>query len=178
MNHQPFENWILEGYSGNPEEKEKLKQHLATCPRCAELEHSWAKAHHQLRAASLKKAPPAFISLWQSNLAIFKEKQKRRQARTLLISYISGALVVLVALSAILLPKISLISMVVTITSTVVRLIESIKQIWTIILSLIKVAPTSALLVIAAMFAGWILLAVLAWAVSVWKVSVKKAETK
>ncbi len=178
MNHKPFESWILEGYSGNPAEKEQLEEHLSVCPQCSKLEKSWNTARLQLKAVPVKKAPVNFVDLWQSNLVRFREKQKRKQARTLLAGYIGGAVIALIALSAVLLPKISLISVIVTTTSAMVRLIESIKQVWTIILSLVKVAPTTTLLVIAAMFAGWILLAVLAWAVSVWKVSVKKVVAK
>jgi len=178
MNHKPFDSWILEGYSGTPVEKEQFEEHLSVCPQCLKLEKSWNIARHQLRSAPVKKAPSKFVEQWQSNLVRFKEKQKRKQARTLLVGYIGGALVALIALSAVLLPKISLISVIVTATSAMVRIIESIKQVWTIILSLVKVAPTTTILVIAAMIAGWILLAALAWAVSVWKVSVKKVVAK
>ena len=178
MNHQPYESWILDGLSGTPAEKERLYKHLEVCPHCVNLQQSWQEAHHQLRSAPVRKAPKNFISMWQSNLVLFKEKQKRKQARTLLASFIGGALVALIALSAILLPKFSLISVIVIVTSSVVRFMESVKQIWTLILSLVKVAPTTTLLVIGAMLGGWILLAVVAWGVSVWKVSVKKVVAK
>jgi len=178
MNHQPYETWILDGLSGTPVEKEQLNKHLEVCPHCANLQRSWLEAHHQLRSAPITKAPKNFISMWQNNLVLFKEKQKRKQARTLLASFIGGALVALIALSAILLPKFSLISVIVMVTSSVVRFMESVKQIWTLILSLVKVAPTTTLLVIGAMLGGWVLLAVVAWGVSVWKVSVKKVVAK
>lgn len=178
MNHQPFESWILDGQTGTPAEKEQLNKHLEVCPHCAKLQQSWLEARHQLRAAPVKKAPHNFIGMWQANLVLFKEKQKRKQARTLLATFIGGALIALIALSAILLPKISLISVIVMVTSSVVRFLESIKQVWTLILSLVRVAPTTTLLVIGAMLGGWILLAVLAWVVSVWKVSVKKVVAK
>jgi anti-sigma factor RsiW len=178
MNHQPFETWILDGLPGTPAEKEQLNKHLEVCPHCARLQQSWSEAHYQLKAAPVRKAPKNFTSMWQSNLILFKERQKRKQARTLLASFIGGALVALIALSAVLLPKFSLISVIVMVTSSVVRFVESIKQIWILILSLIKVAPTTTLIVIGAMLGGWILLAVLAWGVSVWKVSVKKVVAK
>ena len=178
MNHQPFETWILDVPPGSPEEKEQLNKHIEVCPHCAQIQQTWMEAHHQLRSAPAKKAPQNFISMWQNNLILFKERQKRKQARTLLATFIGGALVALIALSAILLPKFSLISMIVMVTSSVVRFVESMKQIWTLILSLVRVAPTTTLLVIGAMLGGWILLAVLAWGLSVWKVSVKKVVAK
>jgi anti-sigma factor RsiW len=178
MNHQPYETWILDGFSGSPADKEQLNKHIEGCSHCAHLHQSWLEARHQLRSAPVKYAPKNFISMWQSNLVLFKEKQKRKQARTLLASFIGGALIALIALSAILLPKFSLISVIVMITSSVVRFVESIKQIWTLILSLVRVAPTTTLLVIGAMLGGWILLAVVAWSVSVWRVSVKKVVAK
>lgn len=178
MNHQPYETWILEGYEDNPANKKLLEAHLKVCHKCAQLQSSWQKAQHQIKSASMQKAPVNFVPNWQKNLVTFKEKQKRRQAHNLLLSFIGGAVVVLLALGAVLLPKISLISVVVTLASTVVRLVESIKEIWILLMSLLKVAPTTTIIVIAAMLSGWILLAVLAWAASVWKVSVKKVVEK
>jgi hypothetical protein len=178
MNHQPYETWILDGYEDNPENRELLQIHLRVCTKCAQLHSSWQKAQHQIKNAPIQKAPGNFVTNWQKNLVLFKEKQKRIQARTLLLSFISGALVVLIALGAVLLPKISFISVIVTVTSAAVRLVESIKQIWILIMSLLKVAPTTTIIVIGTMLVGWILLAVLAWAVSVWKVSLKKVVEK
>jgi hypothetical protein len=178
MNHLPYETWILDGKPGTPEDRNQLRQHLKECGQCAQLQVSWQEAHHQISSLPVQNAPKWFLSNWPNSLILFKEKQKRKQARMLLLSLISGAFIVLIALSAVLLPKISLISMIVTITSVVVRFMESVKQIWSLLLSLMKIAPTTTILVIGAMLAGWILLAVLAWGVSVWKVSVKKVVTK
>ena len=178
MNHQPYETWILEGYEGSPENKEQLEAHLRVCNHCAQLHSSWQKAQRQIKSAPMKKAPANFVPNWQKNLVLFKEKQKRKQAHNLLIGFIGSSLVVFVALGAVLLPKISLISVIVMITSTLVRLMESIKEIWVLIASLLKVAPTTTIIVIGAMLSGWILLAVLAWAVSAWKVSLKKVVEK
>ncbi len=178
MNHQPYQTWILDGYEDNTENRELLQSHLRVCTRCAQVQSSWQKTQRQIKNAPIQKAPGNFVTNWQKNLILFKEKQKRKQARTLLLSFISGALVALIALGAVLLPKISFISVIVTFTSAVVRLMESIKQIWILILSLLKVAPTTTIIVIGAMLVGWILLAVLAWVVSVWKVSLKKVVEK
>jgi len=178
MNHQPYETWILDGYENNQENRESLQAHLRVCNRCAQLHSSWQKAQRQIKTAPIQKAPGNFVANWQKNLVLFKEKQKRKQARTLLLSFITGALIVLIALAAVLLPKISFISVIVTIASAAVRLVESIKQVWLLIMSLLKVAPTTTIIVIGAMLVGWILLAVTAWMVSVWKVSVKKVVEK
>lgn len=178
MNHQPYENWILEGYEGSPENKAQLEAHLQVCNQCAQLQSSWQKVQRQIKSAPMQRAPANFVPNWQKNLVHFKEKQKSKQAHKLLIGFIGSSLVVFVALGAVLLPKISLISVIVMITSTLVRLMESIKEIWVLITSLIKVAPTTTIIVIGAMLSGWILLAVLAWVVSVWKVSLKKVVEK
>jgi anti-sigma factor RsiW len=178
MNHQPFETWILDERTFTPEERTQFEKHLATCPRCARLQASWQKAHHQIVTTPMRHAPGNFLSQWQSNLVLFKERQKRKQAHTLLYSFIAAAVLALIALGAVLLPKISLISVIVVTSSAIVRLIEFIKEIWTVALSLLRVAPTTMIIVISAMLAGWILLAVLAWGASVWKVSVKKVVNK
>lgn len=178
MNHQPFETWILDERPTTPEERTQLEKHLATCRRCARLQTSWQEARHQIATAPARTAPKNFVSHWQSNLVLFKEKQKRKQAHTLLYSFIAAAVVALIALSAVLLPKISLISVIVVTSSAIVRLVEFLKEIWSVTLGLLRVAPTTMIIVVGAMLAGWILLAVLAWGVSVWKVSVKKVVNK
>ncbi len=178
MNHQPFETWILDGNPETAENKELLKEHLKGCSQCARLQTSWQEVQRQVVTTPAQKAPKFFVSTWQSNLVLFKENQKRKDAKTLLFSLIGSAVMVLIALGAILLPKISLISVIVTISSAIVRIIESVKQIWSLLLSLMKVAPTTTLIVIGAMLAGWILLVVAAWGVSVWKVSLKKVVEK
>lgn len=178
MNHQPFETWILGENPASAAEKELLKRHLQECPDCDRLQESWKKAHRQIVTAGIKKAPVNFVSNWQAKLVQFKEKRQRKIARTLLASYISGAIVALIALNALLLPKFSPIALVVGVASSVVRFVESIKEIWTILLSLVKVAPTTTLLVIGSLLAGWITLAALAWGVSVWRVSIKKVYVK
>jgi anti-sigma factor RsiW len=178
MNHQPYETWILDGKPSAPAEKEKLENHLKECTRCARLQTSWTEMDRHVRSTPMKNAPTGFVQNWQNNLAFFKERQKQKQARTLLISFISGALVVLIALGAVLLPKISLISVIVTVASVAIRFMESLKQLWSLILGLMKVAPASTLLVIGAMLGGWILLIMFAWAASVWKVSLKKVVAK
>lgn len=178
MNHQPFENWILDEHPGSPSEKEQLEQHIKECDHCAHLNWTWHEARHQLLISGVKKAPVNFSTQWPERLALFKLKKQRKQARTLLASFIGGAFMVLIALGALLVPNISIISMLVGVTSSVIRFIETVKELWTLLQSLIKVAPTTLLIVSGALLAGWITLAVLAWGVSIWRVSIKKVNAK
>jgi hypothetical protein len=178
MNHQPFENWILDEYPGTPSEKGLLAQHIKECDHCAQLHRTWHDAHHQLVISGVKKAPINFSTQWLERLALFKLKKQRKQARTLLASFVGGAFMVLIALGALLVPNISIISMLVGVTSSVIRFIEAIKELWTLLQSLVKVAPTTLLIVSGALLAGWITLAVLAWSVSIWRVSIKKVNVK
>jgi len=178
MNHQPFENWILDEYPGSPSEKEQLEQHIKECAHCAHLNRTWHEARHQLLINGVKKAPVNFSAHWPQRLALFKQMKQRKQARTLLASFIGGAFMVLIALGALLVPNISVISMLVGVTSSVVRFIETMKELWTLLQSLIKVAPTTLLIVSGALVAGWITLAVLAWGASIWRVSIKKVNAK
>jgi anti-sigma factor RsiW len=178
MNHQPFENWILDETRGSPSEKEQLENHLKVCSQCARLQRNWNGARQQFVTGGVKKAPARFATQWPERLAMFKYKRQRKQARTLLASFIGGAFMVLIAISALLVPNISIIPMLVGVTSSIIRFIESVKEIWILLQSLVRVAPTTLLIVTGALLAGWITLAVLAWGVSVWRVSIKKVNAK
>ena len=177
MNHQPYENWILDEYPGSQSEKEQLEQHLKGCDHCAHLQRTWHETRQQLVISGVKKAPAQFTAQWPEHLAMFKQKKKRKQARTLLASFVGGAFMVLIAMGALLVPNISIIPMLVGVTSSIVRFVESVKGIWILLQSLVRVAPTTLLIVSGALLAGWITLAVLAWGVSIWRVSIKKVNT-
>ena len=90
MNHQPYENWILDEIKISPEEKTSLNEHLKECPDCYKLYHSWNKVQVQLRTAPVKNAPSNFVPKWKTEFAMRQKEQEKRQARTLLISLASG----------------------------------------------------------------------------------------
>lgn len=75
MNHQPFEDWLLDEKPINPRQKLELDAHLRVCGSCAAL----AETGRALR--SVKKVSPAtgFTSRFQARLAAQRVADRRRR---------------------------------------------------------------------------------------------------
>jgi hypothetical protein len=76
MNHQPFEDWLLNEKLIDPKQKLELDAHLRVCPYCSAL------AETGMALRSVKVVPPAagFTSRFQTRLAARKLAERRRRA--------------------------------------------------------------------------------------------------
>ncbi|MCX6055785.1 MAG: hypothetical protein NTZ74_12910 [Chloroflexi bacterium] len=178
MNHQPYDNWILEDAQVCPDDREALNNHLEECPECYQLQHFWINVRSQLETAPIKPAPAEFIPKWKIQFALHQKAQERRQARTLLICLGSSAGAILIALAAILLPDLSLISLTVRFLTTVVKLFNTLDSLIAIFRSLVELAPATTLVISGLLIAGWVSLAAFAWGISIWRVTQKGVKTK
>jgi hypothetical protein len=75
MNHQPFEDWLLNEKLIDPKQKLELDAHLRGCPYCSAL------AETGVALRSVKVVPPAagFTSRFQARLAARKLADRRRR---------------------------------------------------------------------------------------------------
>ena len=75
MNHQPFEDWLLNDKLIDPKQKLELDAHLRICPYCSAL------AETGMALRSVKTASPAagFNSRFQARLAAQKLAERRRR---------------------------------------------------------------------------------------------------
>ncbi|MHB8086727.1 MAG: anti-sigma factor family protein [Anaerolineaceae bacterium] len=178
MNHQPYENWILDEVQIDSQEQDSLKQHLKECPECFKLNHSWNKVQTEIKSTPVEPAPAGFMRRWKYEFASRQRELERRQARTLFISLASGAGAVLIALAVILLPDFSFISLMVRFLTTLVKLFSGIDSIVSISRNLIESAPTITLIIIGMFIAGWICLAVFAWGLSIYRITTKGVKNK
>jgi uncharacterized membrane protein YgdD (TMEM256/DUF423 family) len=178
MNHQPYENWILDEVQINSQEQDSLKAHLKECPECFKLYHSWNKVHAEIKTTPAQPAPAGFMRRWKYEFASRQREQERRQARTLFISLASGAGAILIALAVILLPDFSFISLLVRFLSTVVQLFSGIESVVSLSRNLINSAPTITLIISGLFIAGWICLAVFAWGISIYRITTKGVKNK
>jgi hypothetical protein len=178
MNHQPYEDWILDEVQLTPQEQDSLNEHLKECHECFKLSHSWNKVRAQIKSEPVKPAPVGFVQRWNSNFADRQKQQERRQARTLFISLASGAGAIMIALAVILLPDFSFISLIVGFLSTIVKVFSGIESLWSILQSIVTTAPTITLVISGLLIAGWISLAAFAWGISIWRISTKGVKTK
>jgi len=75
MNHQPFEDWLLNENLIDPKQKLDLDAHLRVCSYCSAL------AETGMALRSVKKAAPAvgFTARFQTHLAARKLAERRRK---------------------------------------------------------------------------------------------------
>jgi len=74
MDHQPFENWLLNDERLTPEQDRELRVHLRTCPTCNTL----ARANFSLRSSAVIAPAPGFAQRFQVRLAAQRKVERRR----------------------------------------------------------------------------------------------------
>jgi len=178
MNHQPFENWILDESQLSVEEKQELAHHLRDCPDCDRIAKGWSSVHRTIQASQMKSAPADFTGKWNASLARRKREQEKKQARTLVISLSSGASAVLLATTIYFFPDFSLISLTAGFISTLLSVSNSIGNFWSITIKLIQTIPLSTLIVTIVIVSGWVLLASITLGLSIWKLAFRRKVQK
>lgn len=74
MNHQPFENWLLNDQPLSHEEKRELDSHLRGCQYCTNL----AETGLALHATHMVSPAPGFANRFQARLEAQRIAQRRR----------------------------------------------------------------------------------------------------
>jgi len=75
MNHQPFEEWLLNDKHLNPNEKRELDSHLRTCSDCTALSATGLA----LRSARAVRPSAGFTMRFQQRLVAQKIAERRRR---------------------------------------------------------------------------------------------------
>jgi len=86
MNHQPFEEWLLNDKHLNPNEKRELDSHLRVCPDCTALTATGLA----LRSAHAVRPAPGFAMRFQQRLADQKVAERRRKLWGLITLILCG----------------------------------------------------------------------------------------
>ena len=90
MNHQPFEQWILEPRDMSPANREELRAHLETCPACRRLQAKWLSLSEEIHSTPILAPRSGFSRRWQAGMAERKLREQRRQAWRFFMAF-SGA---------------------------------------------------------------------------------------
>lgn len=178
MENQTFKSWILDDETLSAEDEALLMEHLAQCPECAELKANLDTALQLVRAAPEIAAPVDFTQRFTASLAARKCEEEKRQARALTLALSSTAIVVAIGALLIFMPEISLISMAAGFVTSVLTCFEVVQSAASFISGLIKNTNPSSLVTVFVVIGGWVLLASLTLALSVWKLAIKKVEIK
>jgi len=174
MDHQTYKSWILNDELLSGEDETQLEEHLAECRECAELKANLYTALQMLRSAPQIAAPPDFTQRFTASLAARKREEEKRQARALTLALSSSALVIAFGAILIFLPEISLISLATGCVSTLLRIFEIVQATASFVSGFVKNANPSSLVTVFVVVGGWIVLASLTLALSVWKLAIKK----
>jgi hypothetical protein len=75
MNHQPFEDWLLNDKLINPKQKLDLDEHLRMCSYCSAL----AETGKALRSVKMLSPAAGFTTRFQARLAMQKVADRRRR---------------------------------------------------------------------------------------------------
>ena len=86
MNHQPFEDWLLNDKKLTSEEKRELDAHLWVCPNCAAI----SETGFALRAARVISPASGFVVRFETRLAAQKIAERRRRLWGLFILILTG----------------------------------------------------------------------------------------
>ena len=86
MNHQPFEEWLLNDKNLNASEKRELDLHLRVCTYCTALTETGLA----LRAAPVIAPSAGFAIRFQQRLAAQKIAERRRRLWGALVLLVSG----------------------------------------------------------------------------------------
>lgn len=178
MDHQKFKSWILNDETLSEEEESLLNEHLAQCADCVQLKANLEAALQVVRTAPEIAAPPDFSRRFMASLAVRKREEEKRQARSLTLALASSAIVIAIGALLIFLPEISLISLAAGFVTSMLTFLGVVQTAASFVSSLIKNADPSSLVVVILVIGGWILLASLTLALSVWKLTIKKVEIK
>jgi len=166
MNHQPFEEWLLNDKPITLEQKRELDMHMRICPYCAAL------AETGIALKSVKKASPqaGFTTRFQARLAERKLAERRRRLWGSLLFTFGGLALLMWVVSPYLLTFLSApatwIAALVQWGVFIVTTIEALAQAGSVFLQIIPdfLSPFAWMVLISA-FAGVSLL----WTVSIWR---------
>lgn len=86
MNHQPFEEWLLDDVPLTIQQERDLQVHLRSCTTCAAI----ANSNLALRSKRLIAPMPGFTDRFRPRLAAWRRQQLRRQAVGTIILVLAG----------------------------------------------------------------------------------------
>jgi hypothetical protein len=173
MNHQYYENLLMERENLAPTQKGKLDQHIEECAQCARLDQSLRVVDHELRTAAVIAPPPGFTARWQASLPEKRKKKEQEQKRIIIISMVSSTVAALITVGAFLLPPVSPITILTDLFTDFVQLVNHVTQFWNFVGHFFTAVPTGLSIWIIASTLMWVSLTMLAWGIALFRIARK-----
>ncbi len=98
MNHQPFEQWILEPRDMTSADREVLNAHLETCHECRSLQAKWLSLSEEFHHTPILAPRSGFARRWQAGMAERRLRDQRRQAWRFFMAFSGAAAAVFLAM--------------------------------------------------------------------------------
>ncbi len=168
MNHQPFEDWLLNDKTLTPAETRELDLHLRTCPHCTALSATGLA----LRAAPVIAPAAGFTLRFQQRLIAQKAMERRRKLWGMILFIIGGAGFIVWFSASYLLAlfnaPVQWITTFIGYSLFIVTTLQALTEVMTVLLRMASdFIPTYIWLVLSSTLAGLGLL----WAISIWQFS-------
>jgi hypothetical protein len=166
MNHQPFEEWLLNEINLIPDQKRELDLHLRSCAHCAAI----SETGKVLNSAKMVLPPAGFTVRFQARLAERKLAERRRKIIGTILFTMGGLGFLLWLASPSLLRFLSSpevwIATLVELGIFFMTTLQALSQAGSVLLRVIPdFVPPFAWIVLVSAFAGISLL----WSVSIWR---------
>lgn len=175
MEHQPFEQWILDDAALDSQQERELQAHLLACAACRKLQAGWHAARAEMRFAVAAAPRPGFSQRFQHNLAERKFQQQLQTRRTLLGLSTGVALLILIMAGYILLNT-SAADILTTLLGSGMAVLTTLHALRGIVMTWINIIPAPlALAVWIPLSIGFVIL-VAGWAFTLWRVTTQGVE--
>lgn len=102
--HQLFEEWALSEKSLSLEDAQAFEEHILTCDICRQLQLAWREVQNEIQEAPILSPAVGFTERWQKRLATDRLKKQHRQNLSILFLSVSGAALLLIVSSVMVLP--------------------------------------------------------------------------
>jgi hypothetical protein len=168
MNHQPFEEWLLNDKNLSPAETRELDLHLRTCGHCTALSATGLA----LRSAIVVAPTAGFTMRFQQRLATQKIAERRRKLWGMIVLVVSGVGLLSWFIAPYLLAFVSEpVVWVLTVISYFLFIVTALQAITDVMIVLLRMAP-----VFIPPYVWMVLLSTLAglgllWTISIWRFS-------
>jgi predicted anti-sigma-YlaC factor YlaD len=141
MNHQPFENWIFTDGPLQPEDQEKLNEHLQSCESCRRLSLAMEGVRQTFISAPSPAPAPGFTHRWQERLAVHRHARQQRRMWILTLAMFGLASVISLAILLLELGHFNWFYEFSQLIAHFSRVAAQINQIWVVFQSIHKTLP-------------------------------------
>jgi hypothetical protein len=173
MSHQPFEAWILEKNTLNPDQVFELNTHLESCTQCTQLQEGMQAMEFRFKNTAMVAPSKGFTQRFQVRLAERLELQRLLQVRRFFLFLAGATGLVFLVLVAIFLIAGSPVTWLGTILESVTNLFLFGSQVGKVLISLYFALPPSIPIALWVILTSAICFLALIWATALWRISIK-----